>query len=300
MLINLAGWILEHMLSVGVTKIEKFFFDSNLKDELNKAVTEWAELLPPESKLVPESLFFSLNKGSSSQISEIDLITKLDDYFNPSLDQWFSALFLRWENISKSASQQTLQPFYQLPESEAVSYLKQLAVKLQNVCDRDAIYFQTTIAQAIRSIQTQLSAERDHASSDLTISVLEIFLQPHFPTYELNFAILNCSSQQFLLTGLVFKIDYCVENITFALTHPGKPVVPIRFNAHLSPNLKTVKISEDRLHYKPSDTDFFDGEITGDSGWKYFLSISAMQRNIVTGDRKEVTSARFWLDFPKI
>jgi hypothetical protein len=293
-------WVLKPIVSSGIAKVLHAFTDEKLSDRLDKAIAEWASNLPPEQKLVPESLFLKPSGLPDSQEARRDLAQTLKQSRIPSSEQWHSALMERWNEVRSNVRNEDLQQFYKLDELQASGHLSRLASKLQSICDMDPAYFQATMADLWRSIQANMLAEKALSTGDLVITVQEIYQVDYSTNQYLEFAIHNPAGRPLLLTNLSLRVDIEEELPKPRLISPGAPVEEIELTAFLSPGEHEVRFFPKRRYfYEPGSSDFFKGIVSSVGGWKYYVSIEGQQFTLEKNDSKRIVSASFWLTFPR-
>lgn len=159
----LIPWALGYALSKGTDRIsdnlDHLLRDGSLVIELREEVEDWTEQLPDElgTNLDSRSVLgqmFQAEKGSDNYgEAQQRLADTLRQTKVPPVDEWFEALFERWDDVRHGLSAAEAHLFFTQSKEPAEDQLRDLASRLHHVCQQSGEHFQNTITFTIKEIE---------------------------------------------------------------------------------------------------------------------------------------------------
>lgn len=298
---NILNWLLGQVLSHSTKALVSAFTDSDVNDRLKKVVFNWAESLPENNSIIPESMSLEPNENpvNLNQEARKKIINSLRSKLNPNVDEWHSALYERWNEVRKSTDLNTLQPFYRISPEAAEQHLAELAKSLQSECDRDKDFFQITISNSVRRIETHLKSLKNSEKVDLIFRLGRIEKQNYTSAQSLHFSIHNFSDASFLFYDLSLEVLHYEKIKNYKLNRYGAPISEIKLEVSLEPKKQKFELVPiQRYHLIPKNSDFFITKVYAVSGYKYLTKFTISQQNLESQEVRSICSTDFWLEFP--
>ncbi len=153
---SIEKWALSWALGKGANALIEKFKPSPLDQLLKEAVTGWADKLPEDRRLTPET-FFALSEGEPSGPHK-DLIDTLKQGNLPEHELWLVALMAKWEQIRNATSDGSGRGFFLLEPEQARDHLDDLARRLRTASVKEAEVFRPAVLKAIEEIQARLES----------------------------------------------------------------------------------------------------------------------------------------------
>jgi hypothetical protein len=296
---DLLGSLLGWGVKAGADGILRALAPSELSSRMRKTIADWAKSLPDGYELQPEAILQLA--GPEAGPAQQQLRAKLLDACLPTADEWHSALIERWKTIAGKGGSQN---FFLRSEQEASRHLRELALRLTEVCQSDSRIFLNTFAGAMSMFKEWQESERrindihtEHAS--LIINDLE---EPpdYSASYTVGFYVHNSTRSELLIDRLRAEVCEFHKIDQYRAIFPGAPAVIYPFTVHLQPEEKAYSLQGPHKSFslKPNgDTELFRAVVGATRGYDYQVRMLARETHLASGRQVDISTPKLWLSF---
>lgn len=148
------SWAIGYTLKKG---LDRLLTHKSLASNLQKTFTQWANNLPPEAHIYPDSDFVVIDPDANpaKQPSLCALRKTILDNHIPTESQWLDALLEQWRLVPGTVEEP--QKFFKLPEDTARQHLIRLAKALADECAKYDSLFKIGTTDGIRNANTGIN-----------------------------------------------------------------------------------------------------------------------------------------------
>jgi hypothetical protein len=157
------SWAIGFSLTKGVGYLFDKVFSVDLPSKLNKDVEEWGRELSTQLQFNYEA--FEILFDSFTSDDELvkfpklaSLRGKLNKFLIPTAEEWYQALYERWEYIRTINKPENLSSFYLLSNDKIKYHLQILADKLNLTCKKDSEFANVTVLRDLDELRAELTS----------------------------------------------------------------------------------------------------------------------------------------------
>ncbi|MCP3381238.1 hypothetical protein NLM31_12895 [Bradyrhizobium sp. CCGUVB4N] len=298
MTFGLLETVLEWGAKKGLEGVLKSLTPSELSSRLKSTIKSWVESLPPDFDIEPDAVL-RLRDISAGPARKL-ISQRMTDGRLPTRDEWLDAVTEWWNAADKGAD---MQPFFRLSDSDVLPHLRDLAARLNDVCQTDK---QMCLGVFVRAAEwRQLEDYRNTSDQpNALLFINEVIEPPNYKeSYEIDFHAHNPTQDEVLINRLRIEVQEARKIDLHRIVTPGHPGTRYSFVAHLtasSPTSQLIPMGSGHREFRLTargGSDLFSVTVSGDPGYDYFVRLVANETNLRSNQRTVIKTPELCLTF---
>jgi hypothetical protein len=298
MTFGLLETVLEWGAKKGLEGVLKSLTPSELTSRLKATIKSWVESLPSGFDIEPDAVL-RLRDISAGPARKL-ISQRMTDGRLPTQAEWLDAITEWWNAADKGAD---MQPFFRLTESDVAPHLRDLAVRLNDVCQTDK---QMCLGVFVRASEwRQLEDTRgDLEQPNARLYINDVIEPPNYAEYyEIDFHAHNPIHDELLINRMRIEVQQARKIDLHRIVTPGHPGKRYKFVAHLTPGSPSSQLIPVGSGYREfrltarGGSDLFSVTVSGDPGYDYFVRLVANETNLRSNQRTVIRTPELCLTF---
>lgn len=235
MAFGLLETVLEWGAKTGLEAVLKSLTPSELSSRLKAPIKSWVESLPSGFDIDPGAVL-RLRDISAGPARKL-ISQRMTDGRLPTQEEWLDAVTEWWNAADKGSD---MQPFFRLTEPDVAPHLRDLATRLNDVCQTDK---QMCLGVFVRAAEwRQLEDTRsDLEQPNVRLFINEIIEPPNYAEYYvIDFHAYNSTQDEVLVNRMRIEVQEVRKIDLHRIVTPGHPGTRYSFAAHLTVNSPRV------------------------------------------------------------